>query len=169
MNRQSRLQSAACLLKKYNGKQYIRGYSKYYRVDVGTAIVELRLLGVPLTDESVQRARAGAKASVKAKHARKQKRQLHLQEEAQSCSIDSDETYAYIAGYTAWGFPYGVTFEEMEQFADQDSLDRTAPPRIKKQYIFSADQECPSFEQLDAEEDPFDLEAFMRYYAGPES
>ena len=22
---------------------------------------------------------------------------------------DSDERFAYIAGYTAWGFPYGVT------------------------------------------------------------
>jgi len=25
-----------------------------------------------------------------------------------------DGTFAYIAGYTGWGYPYGVTWEEME-------------------------------------------------------
>lgn len=29
--------------------------------------------------------------------------------------IESDETFAFIAGYTSGGFPYGVTWEEMEQ------------------------------------------------------
>lgn len=42
---------------------------------------------------------------------------------------ESDETYAYIAGYTAWGFPYGVTWEEMEWFANMESLYATLPPK----------------------------------------
>jgi hypothetical protein len=41
---------------------------------------------------------------------------------------DSDETYAFIAGYTAWGFAYGTTWEEMEWFANMDSLYATIPP-----------------------------------------
>lgn len=30
-------------------------------------------------------------------------------------SIESDDTFAFIAGYTSGGFPYGITWEEMEQ------------------------------------------------------
>lgn len=28
--------------------------------------------------------------------------------------FESDDTFAFIAGYTAGGFPYGITWEEME-------------------------------------------------------
>lgn len=28
--------------------------------------------------------------------------------------IESDETFAFIVGYTSGGFPYGITWEEME-------------------------------------------------------
>ena len=38
--------------------------------------------------------------------------------------IESDETFAFIAGYTSWGIPYGVTWEEMEsekeELADEE-------------------------------------------------
>ncbi|MFB5761971.1 hypothetical protein [Paenibacillus medicaginis] len=39
----------------------------------------------------------------------------------------SDGTFAYIAGYTGWGFPYGITWEEMDRLADQESLYATIP------------------------------------------
>ena len=42
----------------------------------------------------------------------------------------SDGTFAYIAGYTSGGAPYGVTWEEMEE---QDRRDQTDA---------RADQEC---------------------------
>lgn len=31
-----------------------------------------------------------------------------------SCDEDSDERFAYIAGYTSGGAPYGITWEEWE-------------------------------------------------------
>lgn len=31
------------------------------------------------------------------------------------CITESDETFAFIAGYTSGGFPYGVTWEEMDK------------------------------------------------------
>ncbi|SDE64926.1 hypothetical protein SAMN02799630_06019 [Paenibacillus sp. UNCCL117] len=62
---------------------------------------------------------------LEASRKRKEKRQLEREEWENS---DSDEIYAYIAGYTAWGFPYGLTWEEMEQIADFDSLCATTPP-----------------------------------------
>lgn len=38
--------------------------------------------------------------------------------------IESDETFAFIAGYTLWGAPYGVTWEEMgieeEELTDEE-------------------------------------------------
>jgi hypothetical protein len=30
-------------------------------------------------------------------------------------SPDSDETFAFIVGYTSGGFPYGITHEEMDE------------------------------------------------------
>ncbi|MBB6672245.1 hypothetical protein [Cohnella nanjingensis] len=165
MNKEGRLQSAAGWLKKYNGNHVIRGYRKHFAVDAETAIAELRILGVPLSDEAVRNARVSAQAAVKAKQARKDKRQ-RLQEQGQLSHIVqwSDETYAFIAGYTEWGFPYGITWEEMEQFADQESLHRTAPPRGGKGPVSSEDErDWPKAEERDAEEVPFDLEAFMRY------
>jgi len=34
-------------------------------------------------------------------------------ERLQELYKDSNDTFAYIAGYTSWGFPYGVTWEEI--------------------------------------------------------
>ena len=33
---------------------------------------------------------------------------------------DQDEHFAYIAGYTNWGFPYGLTWEELEMLESED-------------------------------------------------
>ncbi len=44
---------------------------------------------------------------------RKQRRLARKEVEYDDPYPDSDETYAYIAGYTSWGFPYGVTWEEI--------------------------------------------------------
>lgn len=165
MNQKGRLQSAVGWLEKYTGKNYIRGYRKHFGVNVGMAIAELKILGVPLSDEMIQRAKQSAEALVKAKQRRKEERKRRLQNQEEEMYPDSDETYAYIVGYTGWGFPYGVTWEEMERFADQDSLDATLPPRIKERSISSADDNSrPYAEKRDEIEVPFDLEAFMRCY-----
>ena len=37
------------------------------------------------------------------------------EEEKRDLYEDSDETFTYIAGYTSNGFPFGVTWEEMEK------------------------------------------------------
>jgi hypothetical protein len=54
-----------------------------------------------------------------------------LSKKTQSATIDvpwQDETFFFIAGYTDWGFPYGITWEENEQMNDDISLFRTMPP-----------------------------------------
>jgi hypothetical protein len=76
---------------------------------------------------------------------------------------ESDETYAYIAGYTNWGFAFGVTWEEMERYADQDSLDELAPPNKRMTLRCDPDEKHQPFDYRavdDAEEVPFDQAEF---------
>lgn len=35
--------------------------------------------------------------------------------------FESDETFAFIAGYTSGGAPYGITWEEMEEIERRDT------------------------------------------------
>lgn len=47
------------------------------------------------------------------------KRKKHKdQEKEASLWEESDETFAYIAGYTSGGVPYGVTWEEWDELDD---------------------------------------------------
>jgi hypothetical protein len=38
---------------------------------------------------------------------------------------DSDETFAFIAGYTEGGFPFGITHEEMAEYEARDSYNHS--------------------------------------------
>ncbi|MEC0231201.1 hypothetical protein [Paenibacillus alba] len=165
MKREGRLQSAAASwLKTYTGNRHIFGYRKHFDVSIGTAIAELRMLGVPLSDEVVKRATESEQAAIRVKQTRKEKRRQCLEEQRSGAVPWSDETYAYIAGYTSWGIPYGVTWGEMERFADMESLDRTVPPRSRDCH-FSLDEDQLVLEGWEAEEEeeevPFDLEEFI--------
>lgn len=52
----------------------------------------------------------------KSKKAKKNKKQIELENNL----FESDDTFAFIAGYTAGGFPYGITWEEMEVIEQRD-------------------------------------------------
>ena len=43
------------------------------------------------------------------------------QEDFEYRLFESDETFAFIAGYTSGGAPYGVTWEEMEEIERRDA------------------------------------------------
>ena len=68
------------------------------------------MLGIHVEDSYEANVRQSIES--KAKHKR-QKRLARKEEESDDLYPDSDETFAYIAGYTTWGFPYGVTWEEI--------------------------------------------------------
>lgn len=44
---------------------------------------------------------------------RQMEKERKKRERLQELYKDSNDTFAYIAGYTSWGFPYGVTWEEI--------------------------------------------------------
>jgi hypothetical protein len=99
MNRKRRLQSAAASwLKSYDGKSYMRGYRKHFGVNAETAIIELRLLGVELSEEAARKAREGEKEAARAKQLRKEKTLQRQREQQLGEAPWSDGTFAYIAG-----------------------------------------------------------------------
>ena len=51
MQRPARLQAAVKWRSGYGGKNIVRGYARWFGVDLGCAIVELRLLGVDIDSE----------------------------------------------------------------------------------------------------------------------
>jgi hypothetical protein len=108
MNRASRLQSAKSTqwVEKYTGKNIVRGYCKCYAVDPLCAVLELRELGVSTSAEQEENLRRSA---INKSLARNQK----PQEEEIDPFSNADDTFAYIAGCTPGGVPYGVTWEEM--------------------------------------------------------
>ena len=48
---------------------------------------------------------------------------MTLKENEMSESFDSDEVFAFIAGYTSGGVPYGITWEEMQQIEELEEVD----------------------------------------------
>ena len=114
MQRPARLVSAKATewADKYTGKNIVRGYSKWYGVDELCAVVELRQLGVPIsTERETELRKAAAQRSVSAAGRRKRKQEKTQEDD----HPDSDGTFAFIAGYTSWGFSYGVTWEELNE------------------------------------------------------
>jgi hypothetical protein len=113
MKRPARLQAAKAWLAKYPGKSVVTGYKKHFAVDVLCALAELQMLGVKLDPEYVQKVRSSEQSRIEARRRERERRK------AAAVPVefdgDSDETFAYIAGYTGWGFPYGITWEELEE------------------------------------------------------
>lgn len=112
MKRPARLQAAKTWLAKYPGKNVVTGYKKHFAVDALCALAELQRLGVKLDPEYVQKVRSSEQSRIEARRRERERRKAAAA--PAEFDGDSDERFAYIAGYTAWGFPYGVTWEEME-------------------------------------------------------
>jgi hypothetical protein len=108
LSREKRLKSAKTWLAAYRGKNVVRGYRKWFGVSDVCAIVELRLLGVDIPDARLEQARRNERD--RAAHNARRKQKWARPETFR----ESDETFAFIAGYTEGGAPYGVTWEEME-------------------------------------------------------
>ena len=110
LTRESRLQAAKTWLRSYPGRNIARGYRKHFGVDSVCAFRELRLLGVAI-DPAYERAVSAASGARNKKRKREEK------------FLVSEETlygFAFIAGYTAGGAPYGITIEEAESLTNAD-------------------------------------------------
>lgn len=125
MKRAARLSTAKSWMRTYKGKNIVRGYRKHYGVDLMCAIVELQKLGAAIDPVYIERVKVTVQQVAEARR----KKKLQRMEERLDVP-DSDATFAYIAGYTAWGFPYGVTWEELEQMEQGTGLRAVCSPNM---------------------------------------
>jgi hypothetical protein len=108
MNRQARLASARTWLPKFSGRNVVHGYARWFGVDLLCAVKELSLLGVAVDPAYI----AQLKATFASRRTRRAESQISKQE-FDGYGIEWDENFAYIAGRTEAGFPYGVTWDEL--------------------------------------------------------
>ena len=111
LKKKQRLQSASSWIKGYSGKNLIKGYAKWFGVDKITAINELRILGVDISEEHELRIRKSIEELTERRKLAKQKRE----NEGTEVFSPWDSEFDFVAGYTSNGFPYGITIEEMEE------------------------------------------------------
>ena len=113
MSKPARLDSARATrwVENYTGKNIVRGYRNWYGVDEMAAVIELRELCVPIPAEreNALREKAARRSVTAAGRKQRKKKEREWVEEYP----DSDDTFAFIAGYTPAGFPYGTTWEEL--------------------------------------------------------
>jgi len=112
MDRKARLQHVESTgwIGKYRGKNIIKGYCKWFAVDLVCAIIELRKMGVSISEEREAQIRESVQAHA---DARRRRKQVVARKRFEALYADCDGTYAFIAGYTSGGAPYGVTWEEL--------------------------------------------------------
>jgi hypothetical protein len=105
---------------KFSGKNVVRSYAKWFGVDLLCAVKELSLCGVAVGPAYI----AQLKTTLASRSSRREKQPV---EDSQSgYGVDWDETLAYIAGRTEAGFPYGVTWEEIEA----EAIDKEGPSSL---------------------------------------
>lgn len=105
IRKQARLNAAKGWMEKYDGKSIISGYAKWFGVEKACAIRELKLLGVQIPDEL-------EKQVLKSIEERIAHKKIEKTSNADDMPFESDESFAFIVGYTAGGVPYGLTHEE---------------------------------------------------------
>jgi hypothetical protein len=127
MNRAARLQSAKHWLPTYKGRDIVKGYRNWYGVNTVCAIIELRQIGISVDEQRLIQAKRTEQETARQRARKKQARaKKHAAQEA--LFVDSDENFAYIAGYTNWGFPYGVTWKQLE--AENAQREGVVPDRV---------------------------------------
>ena len=108
LKREERLLKARQWLPTYKGTRIVRDYRKRFCVDVNSAVRDLQEIGYEF--------KPGYVDSLLKSEAMRQEQQRVKKEERRQLEYgmpEQDDTFAYIAGYTSGGAPYGVTWEEM--------------------------------------------------------
>jgi len=102
----------------------VKGYRKWYGVDTVCAILELRQLGVEIPETRLLEAKRTEETAAQ----QRRERRRH----ASDAESESDESFAFIAGYTSNGVPYGVPWDEPEGTDDYDGeISRDLSGRVR--------------------------------------
>ncbi len=109
MSRPARLQAARHWLVSFGGKNVTRGYARWFGVDLVAAVKELQLLGVEL-DPCCLAAIPTPPQRRRGKHIEPVADKVH-----EGYGDEWDENFAFIAGFTSGGAPFGVTWDEASE------------------------------------------------------
>ena len=120
MKRPQRLQAAEHWIPKYNGKNLVKGYSKHFGVNRLCAVMELEMLGYTYSESYKQQLKDVEMQKQRDAEKRKARKQEQMEDEWDDFS---DDTFAYIAGYTSGGAAFGVTWEELEEMENDEDTD----------------------------------------------
>jgi hypothetical protein len=107
-----RLFHAKNWIKTHTCKVLHHGYAKHFGVSKYCAILELEQIGVEIDPKLKESLRI----SEEQKRIQREKRKA--KKEAEYNFIESNEYFAYIAGYTSGGVPYGTSWEEYNAMND---------------------------------------------------
>ncbi|GIN73191.1 hypothetical protein J14TS2_36660 [Bacillus sp. J14TS2] len=111
---------------KIDGDHIVKAYSKNSGLNLKNAMNELTQLGVKITPEEKQEVQQWVEKRKIHNERRKERRRRRKKNEENkrlAMEYDSDEIFAFIAGYTG-GAPLGITHEEMEEIERRESLER---------------------------------------------
>jgi hypothetical protein len=104
MERAGRLRSARKWLASYDGKNVVRGYARWFGVDLLCAARELPLLGVKIDPDYVKQLQATVSN-------RRRKKPKAVDDSPHGFG-HSDEHFSLIIGYTSGGMPFGVPWPD---------------------------------------------------------
>lgn len=139
LKRAGRLDNAKVWIKNYEGKNIVKSYAKWYGVDIICAMTEIEMLGMTFSEKRKSQIKQELADSKRQKSLRKKKRKV--KEAMMEYDYDSDETFAFIAGYTEGDIPFGITHEEMEELDRREN--NWAPTLFKEEdfeYEFEEDE-----------------------------
>jgi hypothetical protein len=114
--RERRLDLAPDWVATYSGKpnNIVKRYRSTFHIDWECAIGELEELGVRLDENYLSSLRQTISEQFQDEKKHRPIEQWEF-EEYHDIEPKSDENFAYIAGYTVGGVPYGITWEEMAE------------------------------------------------------
>lgn len=114
MSRAARLQSGRHWLRSFSGTRVVPSYARWFGVDLICAAKELQILGMHFAPEYLGALRRTGAA--RARHCR------DVPKGAKAVDIEParNQKFAYIAGYTEAGLPFGITWEETAGLDDDD-------------------------------------------------
>jgi RimJ/RimL family protein N-acetyltransferase len=122
LKRETQLLKAAQWLPTYGGTKIVKAYKKRFCVDVNSAVRDLLELGYEFQPGYVDNLLKSETARLEQMNAQKEERRRREN------AIDrQDNGFAYVAGYTSGGAPYGVTWDEMAQIRVRDARKRLPP------------------------------------------
>jgi hypothetical protein len=108
---------------KFSGKNVVRSYANWFAVDLLCAVKELSLCGDTLDPAYV----AQLKTTFASRSSRRSKPPV-AEPQSVGYGVDWDENFAYIAGRTEEGLPYGITWGELE--AETTREERVTSPSV---------------------------------------